>query len=488
MIKKIKNVRFSLAIGMVLLMTGSCLRQSEAQINKRNVFMAGAATANITPPLGLDIVGGWRQPDAINIHDELHARCLILDDGATKLVFIVVDNVGLKASLLNEAKKRIQEKTDIPLENILISSTHTHSAVSGGGGRSNNGSDAQFDDYQKLLLIRFVDVASIALNNLEPAKIAWGAVDVPEHLFIRRWKMKPGTPMPNPFGGQDKVVMNPGYSSDLLEPAGKPDPEVSFISVQSTDGRPIALLANYSLHYVGGVPGGDISADYFAVFADQIQKLIGADRQSPPFVGIMSNGTSGDVNNLNYSAPKEKKEPYEQMKYVAMDVANKVFEKYNNLLYQNWVPLKAATDKLTLKARKASKELLKRSKGVILRSDTAEAVHLRELSYARRIIQMEEGPDQIDITLQAFQIGDLGIASIPFEVFAETGMEIKAKSPYKKTFTIELANGGFGYLPTPEQHKLGGYETWYGTNTVEIDASTKIVNKLMELFTIIKQD
>ena len=59
-------------------------------------------------------------------------------------------------------------------------------------------------------------------------------------------------------------------------------------------GRPLALLANYSLHYVGGVGSGDLSADYFGAFADGIQQLLGADRQDPPFVGIMSNGTSGE--------------------------------------------------------------------------------------------------------------------------------------------------------------------------------------------------
>jgi hypothetical protein len=47
---------------------------------------------------------------------------------------------------------------------------------------------------------------------------------------------------------------------------------------------------------------------------------------------------------------------------------------------------------------------------------------------------------------------------------------------------MELANGGYGYLPTPEQHKLGGYETWLGTNKVEEQASVKIVDALLEMF------
>ena len=49
----------------------------------------------------------------------------------------------------------------------------------------------------------------------------------------------------------------------------------------------------------------------------------------------------------------------------------------------------------------------------------------------------ENWPDNIDVILQAFRIGDLGVAAIPFEVFAEIGLEIKAKSPFQKSFTIE---------------------------------------------------
>jgi hypothetical protein len=93
-----------------------------------------------------------------------------------------------------------------------------------------------------------------------------------------------------------------------------------------------------------------------------------------------------------------------------------------------------------------------------------------------------EKPDETKIILQAFRIGDLGVAAIPFETFAETGLEIKEKSPFKTTFTIELANGSYGYLPTPKQHKLGGYETWLSTNRVEIEASEKIIETLLNLF------
>jgi hypothetical protein len=95
---------------------------------------------------------------------------------------------------------------------------------------------------------------------------------------------------------------------------------------------------------------------------------------------------------------------------------------------------------------------------------------------------LAESPEDVNVLIQTFRIGTLGIAAIPFEVFTEIGLEIKDKSPFKSTFTVELANGSYGYLPTPSHHALGGYETWLGTNKVEQEASVKIVSKVLELF------
>ncbi len=82
--------------------------------------------------------------------------------------------------------------------------------------------------------------------------------------------------------------------------------------------------------------------------------------------------------------------------------------------------------------------------------------HRYERIYFARVQSLLEGPDEISVPLQAIRIGDLAIAAIPFEVFTEIGLEIKQKSPFADTFTIELANDSRGYLPTPSQHKLGG--------------------------------
>jgi neutral ceramidase len=486
-LRKIKNCYAPLRLFsgiFILLFSVPCYAQQP-------VFRAGASTANISPSLGEGIAGGWMPlPQATHIHDELHARSLVLDDGKVRLVIMVVDNVELPREVFDAAKRLITEETSIHKERIMMSSTHTHSSTWAGHEinppepsmsiRSSSGVEypKPLDDYQRFVVRRMADGVRVALNNLEPARIGWGAGSVPQHVFNRRWKLK--SPVNNPFGVSEKVQMNPGIANpNLLEPAGPTDPEVSFISVQSLKGKPIAVLANYSLHYVGGVPKGHISADYFAVFADRLQELLKADRQDSPFVGIMSNGTEGDTNNIDFRGPPVSYPPYAKMKLVANDVAQEVFRVYQTIEHKNWVALGAAQTELTLDVRRPDAQALDWAERAMQK---AKPDHSMERVFAERTIQMKEWPEKIDVILQTFRVGDLGIAGIPFEVFAETGLEIKAKSPFTKSFTIGLANGGYGYLPTPEQHQMGGYETWMSVNKVEKEASRKIVTEILKLF------
>jgi neutral ceramidase len=441
---------------------------------------AGAATSNVTPPLGLPIVGNWSSPPAGHVHDELHARCLVLDDGRTRLAIVVCDNVGIDRHVFDEARRLVADETKLPPAHLLISSTHTHSGCSARG-------EGELSAYSTFLARRIADGVRRAIRHLEPAKIAWGSAQAPEHVFNRRYFLKEGVRIPDPFGGEDKVLMNPGVGNpDVVKPAGPVDPEVSFLSVRARDGRPLALFANYSLHYVGGVPGDHISADYFAVFADVLQKLLGADRQDPPFVGAMSNGTSGDVNNVDVLGAREKRAPYEKMRLVATSVAEKVAAAEKGVEWKDAVALGARMEELVLKTRRPSADLVERAKAILARPKDVKPAHAREVAYAERTLRLADVAEDVSVPIQALRIGELGIAAIPFEVFTDIGLDIKKRTPFARTFTVSLANGSYGYLPTPEHHALGGYETWLGTNKVEIQASVKITEKALDLLGRVK--
>lgn len=435
------------------------------------ILKAGAATSNITPPLGEYIVGGFKPFPSQNVHDELHARCLVLDNGETKIAFVICDSLGITEDVYQAARKFIKAETDLPPENIMMAATHTHSATR-----------ASSPKYRDFLARRIADCVRRALENREPAKIGWGGVDESSEVFNRRWFTTNPEFCKNPFGGVDTVRMNPPRgNAALVKPAGPIDPEISFISVQSLEGQPLALLANYSLHYVGGVKKGEISADYFGIFSEKIGALISADPDHQPFVGMLSNGTSGDINNIDFRNSSKRMKAYEKMTQVADLVAQRVAAEYKKIKYKTWVPLGAASSQLTLKIRKPDETMQAYFKKVMAQPEGATQHHRYERNYASRVQNLLEGPDEMTVMLQVLRIGDLCVAAIPFETFCEIGLELKDKTPFNDAFTIEIANGYNGYLPTPAQHKLGGYETWMGTNRVQIDASDKIVATILAM-------
>src|SRR5690606_21119298 len=125
----LRSFWLSFCCALLMLMGSMPLRAQEAF----QVFKAGASTSNVTPMLGGILVGGYGAPVATHIHDELHARSLVLDDGRSKLVFVLVDNVSINREVFDEAKRRLQKDTGIPTSHMLMAATHTHSATSASG-------------------------------------------------------------------------------------------------------------------------------------------------------------------------------------------------------------------------------------------------------------------------------------------------------------------------------------------------------------------
>jgi hypothetical protein len=457
----------------VLVFAGLAVAEDDA------VFRAGAATANITPWLGISLAGNMRDNPARYVHDELHVRALVLDDGDTTLAIALVDSCMVPRELIESAKALAAEATGIPKAHLLVAATHSHSAGCATGVFQSDPDPA----YQHLLTRRIADVITLAYHNLAPARIGWGEAQLPDEVFNRRWHMKPGSIGSDPFGNTtDQVKMNPPRGSeDLIEPAGPVDPALAFISVQRPDGTPVALLANYALHYVGGTGPGHVSADYFGIFAARMTELLNTQSASPPFVAMMSNGASGDINNIDFRVPGEAFAPYEKMTSVAHKAAAAVHAALDSIAYVDRVSLNAAEEVIQLGVRLPTEEELVEARGIVEAAEGPEMKSLPEI-YARETLLLAEYPEEVPVTIQALRIGDLAIAAIPCEVFVEIGLGIKARSPFGQTVIIELANGYNGYLPTADQHALGGYETWRARSSyLEVDAAEKITATSLRL-------
>jgi hypothetical protein len=262
---------------------------------------------------------------------------------------------------------------------------------------------------------------------------------------------------------------------------------VSFIALREVGGRMISVYSAYSLHYVGGVGSGHISADYYGYFCEALKHMQTGGGEYPPFVALMANGTSGDANNINFRNPQPRKAPYEQMRYVAEDVATKVNGALSNLQWQASAALDARYRELNVKWREIEPELIAWAKETEAKAPRIQGGKADlPLAYAGRVQRLAEASPETKFPAQILRIGDICIGSSPCETFAETGVEFRKRSPFPKSFMVELAHGYYGYMPTPRHFELGGYETWPGTNNTESQAAVKMMNALLEMAAEVK--
>lgn len=441
------------------------------------VFRAGVAAVDISPNrFPISLAGSMRDNPARGVGDTLYARAIVLDDGRTRLAIVVCDSCMIPRDLMDAAKSRAAEKAGLPVERMLVSATHSHTAPTVTGVFQSD-PDAE---YREFLTEKIAEAIVQAASKLEPARVGWGVGSDPTQVFNRRWLVKEGTVLTDPFGGTtDRVKMNPGYALTNDRPSGPVDPQVSLLAVQRPNGDPLALLANYSLHYVGGVPGGLASGDYFGEFSRRMAARLGAGEN---FLAVMSNGTSGNINNVDFSQEsRPRREPYEQIRIVAASVVDAAYKAYQNIQFHDWVPLQMAEREVELGVRLPSEADVAQAKELLAAAGEGPYSD-RSHIYARETLLLKDYPAKVKARLQAIRIGELGIVSTPCETFVETGLAIKKDSPLQPTFTIELANGYNGYLPTPEHHDLGGYETWRARSSyLDRDAEPKIRATLLEL-------
>ncbi len=274
----------------------------------------------------------------------------------------------------------------------------------------------------------------------------------------------------------DAAAAQAKTAAAAAEPAGPVDPAITLLSVQTPDGRPIALLANYSMHYYGARP---LSADYYGHFCRAMARRLGvedAKHADPPFVAMMSQGTSGDLQWRDYGKPKRSP----GIERYAEAVAGVAHEAYKGITYHEGVVLAMAERELTLDRRWPDDDRLAWARQVVAKMGDRRPKSKPEIYAGGTLALAEAGP--AELKLQAVRVGGLGITAIPCEVFGVTGLRLKARSPLPLTMNVTQANGGEGYIPPPAQHALGGYTTWARLNCgLEVQAEPKIVEAVLGL-------
>ena len=427
------------------------------------------------------------------VHDPLHVRAVAFECGEGRAVICLIDAIGIGREMSDIAKSRASEKTGWKAEDMLICATHTHTAPKGGEGMPGR------EAYDKLKYEKLEEAIVQAIQSMEPARVGFSSEDEPSEVRNRRWFLQPGTMPPNPLGEQDQVKTN-ANRNHLVKPAGPIDPEICVIDVRTNRHKPLALIANYALHYVGGVPKkvdengrevGMASADYFGEFSRIMPYRLGGVNPPANFVAMMTNGASGDINNLVFTGSRAPRSPFEQIRIVASKAADASWRAVRKIENYDTKPLIATRQReVDLPYREPDEREISLAKGLLNRTrQEREAINSRTTSVATRVIEYAkpEHPRTEPVLIQAFRIGDQAIVSMPFEVLVEIGLEIKKKSPFEHTFLIELANGGYGYLPPPNQHKLGGYETWLGTSRFQPQSTEILIKHLLEMLTELRK-
>jgi hypothetical protein len=283
-----------------------------------------------------------------------------------------------------------------------------------------------------------------------------------------------------------RVMTNPGYQNpDIVEPAGPVDPEVGLLVAVDESDAPIAVLANYALHYVGGPLELDtvVHADYFGAFDAAIQRMAGRE-----FVGMMLNGACGDINNFDTSRPApDYDHPFAAVERAGDRVAAAAYGAWRGIdEFRADATVSAVQRPLAMSHREVSPGDVEAARRRVADTTTeAEAATLADPEWLRAhvTLALSDMPTTRDTVIQGMRVGDLAVAALPAQAFVEIGLEIKERSPFARTLVAGLANDHVGYVATERAFAEGSYEIYNSPHvaTAGTDMTEAMVNLLRDL-------
>ena len=438
----------------------------------------GGYTENIDPKkVPVSVVGNFTARYASEVVEPLAAQTLVIGSGQTRIAIQTIDSCVVPRPLMDRAKQIASNQTGIPVEHLFCSATHTHSAPSAFGGLGTDPDPA----YVEQLVGQIAESIIQADRRRQPCEVGWGRREAEDYAFNRRWLMKPGTAFTVPFTGhaENQVQFNPGNGNpNKIRQVGGVDPAVTVLAFRDpATKRPLAVLANFNTHYAGAPM---MSSDYFGIVCRELGAKLDPDREpADGFTAPMSNGHSGDVNCIDFSAD-------ERIPFDHTDVAGEVMEKavaaYRGI--DRWhadLPLAVAHTDFAVKKRLPTSDEVAAAKAAVAPWIDRRLPETIPEVYARETIFLSQTDPVERLRLQSFRLGGFAAATIPCEVYTETGVAIKEQSPFAMTITIGWANGYSGYLPPPRHHALGGYTTWRCRSSfLEEEAEPKIVAEIQK--------
>lgn len=456
-----------------------------------NHLSVGFARANITPMMGIGIVGYFVPRFAEGVLDELYVNALALGAGDEKAVVLTLDNCGISRDVAMDFAASVSKAAGIPEEAVILHCTHTHTApplIDPAMPEALNGDFTSVDPqkekaYYEFVRSRLCDAAQFALADLKPARMGYGVGQAPNIAFVRRFRMKDGS-----------VQTNPGVDNPNIDhPIGDVDERVNVLRFDRESDS--IVLVNFGDH--PDVVGGNlISGDWPALTRDVVEKVLDNTKC------IVFNGVQGDVNHVNvhprggylngmFHDFDDVSRGYSHAQYMARVVTGGVLQAFDKVKFVDVdsisflrrtieVPSNMPTAEELVDAEKihalheAGRDAELPYSGMMLTTKVAEA---------GRMVKLQNGPESFPMELSALAIGPVALIGIPGEPFTGIGRGLKLAEGWDLVLPCCLTNGNEGYFPMQEAYDEGGYESqssFFKAGVAEflIEEGTKVLNDL----------
>ena len=397
---------------------------------------AGFGAADITPEIGASIPGGFRPNPSKGVRDPLYAVACVITDGTTPVALVGVDELFIGKHTVQQARERIQRNTRIPGANVLVAASHTHS---GGPILSclGNEGDPKYEEFVGNGIAKAVEDAWAAL---QPAEIGVGLGKEDTISFNRRFLMKDGKEITHPGRPGTK------FHDQIVRPAGPIDPDVGVLAARKPGGAVFGVVVNFACHCTV-VGGNQFSADYVAYLRKHLKAVYGETAQ----VAFL-NGACGDITQVDNMATAKEFGP-EHADMMGSKLAAESVRTINRMSWLKSLSTSAATETVPVRIR-PEPDAAAEKPAFGLGSGPDDVYEVER----KRVAAEREKTPVVDCEVQGLRIGPLGIATNGAEYFVEPALRIKAASPHKFTWFVELANEYIGYVPTAQAFVGGGYE------------------------------
>ncbi|TCC37839.1 neutral/alkaline non-lysosomal ceramidase N-terminal domain-containing protein [Kribbella speibonae] len=401
---------------------------------------AGAARIDVTPP-----VNPKYPPLNEYEHEKLYVRAIVFENKGVRGALIGADLGGIDEAVWVDAVKGVAAELKTPAENIIISSTHTHSGVPAGPATTGPRYGTEFMARVALQAVKQ------AKARLEPAQVGYSTGEAA--LNVNRDAINPDT---------HKWTQAANFDAPV-------DKTVGALTFYRTNGSPLATYVNYAMHPVNGYLNGLTSADFAGATSRYVEQAFG-----DKMVAVFTQGASGDVNPrwlrtgtnvlasrsdvpiTGYELVRETVEaPVRDGKVPYGDVDPKVMRQLFD--YMNALGIVLGEEVIRVMSHTGDKVSDPAIHG---RQHLISCPGRTRLDNAREGVpgEYEDGPD-VAIRFGALEIGDIALASTDAELYTKIGLRVKQQSPLSKTMLVTLANGkaASGYIPDDESY---GHQTF----------------------------